>query len=69
VRASVLRFGGKLWTEYIELEYVFPDLIVAPNEELSDCEVIQLAESTGAFSFLESPEEDIYSLPASAVPQ
>jgi hypothetical protein len=60
-RNQPVREGERLCVSYIELEYVFPDVNIAPvKEELTENELIQLAESVGSFSFLDSPEEDIY---------
>ena len=35
--------------------------LIIPYEELTDEEVITLAEKSGSFDFLNDPEEDIYS--------
>jgi hypothetical protein len=43
-------------TVYYEFAWVFPPPVV----ELTDREVLMLAEDSGAFTFLDSPEEDIY---------
>jgi hypothetical protein len=48
-------------TAYFETTIVFPVLFEDEEQELSDHEVLQLAESAGSFSFLDSSEEDIYS--------
>jgi hypothetical protein len=53
--------GGVPKSTYIELRVVFPKLILAHEEELSDDELLRAAEQAGSFAFLDSPEEDIYS--------
>jgi len=35
--------------------------VLTPYQELSDDEIITLAEKSGSFDFLNDPEEDIYS--------
>jgi hypothetical protein len=45
---------------YIELEFVFPDVLYAQDSNLNDREVLKLAENAGSFAFLDSSEEDIY---------
>lgn len=49
---------GEIPTTYHK--FVFCHSIVVPCVELSDDEILSLAERTGTFSFLNKPEEDIY---------
>ena len=67
-RGASVAFGGcnqtDKWTDiYVQLEYVFPNVVVIAEselKELTDHEVLELAESGTSFAFLDSPEEDVY---------
>ncbi|MGD0252662.1 MAG: hypothetical protein ABSC01_08190 [Verrucomicrobiota bacterium] len=51
--------GEEPFISYTELMCVFAPLVFSITE-MSDNEVVQLAESSASFAFLDSPEEDIY---------
>jgi hypothetical protein len=55
---KVVGIGEKPFVSYTQLECVFPPVFFW--REMSDNEVVQLAESSGSFAFLDSPDEDIY---------
>lgn len=52
--------GGSASTHFYSWEFVFPNGIAVIQPELTEKEIIQLAESSGSFSFLDSAEEDVY---------
>lgn len=52
--------GAQPYESYFEMEIVFTDAFPCIELEASDREMIQLAESSGSFAFLNSEEEDIY---------
>lgn len=52
--------GSSFQTTYFEFVYEAPTIISLV--EASDEELLELAHSHGDFSYLENPEEDIYSL-------
>lgn len=50
-------------TRYFRMSFnCFPAVKIIHLEELSDSEILNLSEKMGTFSFLNSPEEDIYTL-------
>lgn len=53
--------GSKFATTYFEFVYDAASLTL-PLVEASDEDLVTLVRETGAVSYLESPEEDIYSL-------
>ncbi len=70
MRWKSLRKAMRQWKplkEYPELKCYFyqftADLhpVIVPCQELSDEEIVTLAEKSGSFDFLYDPEEDIYS--------
>ncbi len=56
---EVIGIGAKPFASYTELQFAFSQVFVS-IAEMSDNEVVQLAESSNSFAFLDSPEEDIY---------
>lgn len=68
---SLITFPAKQSEEFVEkgsefqttyFEFVFELPIVVPLEEVSDEELLKLVESSGEFSYLNTTEEDIYTL-------
>ena len=52
---------GELYQTYFSFRVEFQPIFVV-REELSDKEIVQLAQQSGGFEDLEAPEEDIYTL-------
>ena len=52
---------------YFQFKFEFQQTLNVPYEELTDEEIITLADNAGTFDFLNDPEEDIYS-PSDGVP-
>lgn len=52
----VIGVGAEPFISYVEFSVVF----APPITELSDNEVLQLAESSNSLALLDSPDEDIY---------
>jgi hypothetical protein len=53
--------SGKLYQTYFSFRVEFQPIFLIP-EELSDAEIVQLAQQGGGFKDLEAPEENIYTL-------
>jgi len=56
---EVMGIGEEPFPSYIELEFVFTQSVFT-IKEMTDNEVLQLAESSNSLAFLDSPDEDIY---------
>ena len=50
--------GAEPFDSYIEIGFDFPPVFVI--KEMTDHEVVQLAEGSTSLAFLDSPDEDIY---------
>lgn len=52
---------GELYKTYFNFRIEFQPIFLV-SEELSDEEIVQLAQQAGDFKDLEAPEEDVYTL-------